>query len=584
MSNTNAAIATTEVSKERQAHEEKADCYGSYGNYLKKCDLWEGDKQVRSDYETKRASVDTEEELIETLGGMPYWMDTVQLAGLELALIGAPESSNEYGWLSDGTDLRVNRVRPSQWEEPRNAFSYDYSREGWPRSAGKPWRFVTPEEHREIIRRLRAGSLTRPGSEVQLRGQTLAEMVADNESTPEWLIDGLLRRGGAAMVVGPSGVGKTWLTHTLMLLAAAGNGVGVKNEMTERPVLKAGEHKGVRVGLLDGEMTKGDITQRAIDLCGALGLRLEGGLKFTQDYDLGRLKAALVESGEPDAEEIAEALGGRQDTGGAGDSPQMAVTPGEEREEAGASIDLSKVVVYAKTQQDAEAEFPDVASPEWKQQIIQWVKRDGIELLVLDNLTTLTPSLEDENSAAQWSPMNSLVVSLKKEGIACLFVHHSNKTGVSYRGSTAIEATLETLIHLDRLQGPQARGGAAFSVSVRKDRANGKPEIDGKTMLLRGGKWCVEIDDFAVASRVVEMVKSLRYCSQRELANELGINAMACSRLLVTARTLKLISEEETRKCLADAKSLRKERQAGNFPNFDEPEPEVAAAVKALGI
>lgn len=565
-----------DISKEHKDHEEKAAQYGSYENYLVKMELLADDAGVRGAYREAQSRYVDEEKLIEAIRATPVWMDPVQLSQLPLALIGAPEGSEEYEHIASGKNLRANRTRPSEYETtPRNAFTKDYTIEGWPKSAGKAWRYVTPEEDREIIQRLTAGGLTRPGSDVQLRGETLAQMVEDNEPTPGWLIEGLLRRSGAAMVFGPSGVGKTWLTHTLMLLAAAGHGVGVRSEATGKYVLQAGDHNGVRVGLLDGEMTRGDLTQRTKDLCGVLGLRMAGSLQFEPDYDLERLKVVLVANGEPETEEIIDTLAsnakGREGQRGGWNFYQ---------EGDGPSVDLSNVVVYAKAAQSHRAEFPDIADTDWRVQIIEWCQREGVELLVLDNLTTLTDSLEDENSAADWSPLNALVVGLKEAGVATLLVHHANKTGGDYRGSTAIATTLETIVKLDALRGPQAKGGAGFQVTLTKNRANGRPEVDGKTLLLRDGAWRVEVDEFERAAHVVEMVKTLRYRTQQELADELGVDQSAVSRIFTVAEAQGMgLAKGELKAMLVKARRLAADMQRAGpeVVEADGVEPEVAA-------
>jgi hypothetical protein len=330
-------------------------------------------------------------------------------------------------------------------------------------------------------------------------------------------------------------------------------------------------------------MTKGDITQRTKDLCGVLGLRMSGGLRFAPDYDLGRLGLALAANGESDAGEIIATLGEakllaeRQ-------SEKLAANFHQDGE--GPSVDLSNVVVYAKAAQSHRAEFPDIVNTEWRIQIIEWAKRERIELLVLDNLTTLTDSLEDENAAAAWSPLNALVVGLKEAGIATLLVHHSNKTGSGYRGSTAIATTLETIVKLDALKGPQSKGGAGFQVSLEKNRANGKPEVDGKTMLLRDGQWLVKVDEFERAAHVVEMVKSLRYRNQTELAEELGVDQATVSRIFRVAEAQGLVKSGDLAALLKTAKRLEADmaRPEEQFPPEAAPPPEEEPDVAVLDI
>ncbi len=147
---------------------------------------------------TALTSSKTLEDLREALGaGSPYWMSPFELCGIELALIGSPENSKEWRADSAGHTQRAKL--------PMGVTYQDYTNVGWPSSAGSPVRKVTRWEHQEILRRLKFGGLTKPGAEVQTVGKTLAEMIEDGEMLPDWIIDGVLREGGSAMIYGPSG-------------------------------------------------------------------------------------------------------------------------------------------------------------------------------------------------------------------------------------------------------------------------------------------------------------------------------------------------------------------------------------------
>jgi hypothetical protein len=70
---------------------------------------------------------------------------------------------------------------------------------------------------------------------------------------------------------------------------------------------------------------------------------------------------------------------------------------------------LENLRLYAKSDQDPVAQFIDLAQPAWKTRIIAEVKNQGFSLVIFDNLSTLSPSLEDENSAVAWNPLNDLL-------------------------------------------------------------------------------------------------------------------------------------------------------------------------------
>lgn len=487
-----------ELTKEEQHYEDAVRHYGSYGNYKQKLELLREEYQLLEDYTTIGAA--TEEEAFEKLRAVPIFFDAFSLRELPLHLLGAPLGSKEGSGISEKTDLRVKRLPPEAGEKPLKTTWHDYSSLGWPSSAGYTRRWVTPEEHAEITRRLNSSSLTLPGSEVMLRVQTLAEMLREDTPTPPWLVDGLLRKGGAAMVYGPAGVGKTWLVHTLMLLAAVGEELEVKGP--GGPILKAGDHKGAKVVIIDGEMTKADITQRDKVLVKSLGV----------------------------SEEIT----------------------------AGISVVL-------KTYQDYRSGFPDLVDEAWVTHLIRICRDDKVDLLVLDNLSTLT-SAEDENAMNVWHEFNRLVVGLKEAGVACLVVHHSGKgEKASYRGSSNLITTMETVIKLERLSGPHEKHGAAFTVSLDKDRARGRPPIKDASLVLKDDRWEVVIDENQKLVELCKLVRSYEYSSQAELAVAMGVNQRTIGRWKEAAeRTPGMLKadkrENEWKQCLAEAKQRRRDR------------------------
>jgi RecA/RadA recombinase len=411
---------------------------------------------------------------------------------------------------------------------------------------------VTPEENTEILRRLETGGLTKPGAEVTTIGKTMAEMVEEDEPTPGWIIEGILREGGATMVYGPSGIGKTWFTHTLMLMAAAGRGAGVHNIQTDRWMLKAGGHEGVKVCLLDGEMRSADLKDRTVILCDALGLRMAGSMQGLEPLDLGQLRLALLASGE-DARAVEDTIRGLRERE---EGPQQRLTAVLDPDSP--YVDLSKIIVYPKAAQDHRVDFVDLVDTEWKHRIIEFCRAQQIKVMILDNLSTLSESLEDENAATAWIPLNSLIVALKNEGVATILVHHTNKGGEGFRGSTNIQTTLETSLGLMKLDNAKAGDGATFRVKVDKNRAGGQIEAEGKTLKLREGRWVCEVDVIDQAAKVVEMVRSLRFKTQAEIGVELGVDQATVSRIFVAAESLKLVQFGELGEKLKEARKLAK--------------------------
>src|SRR5262245_60116580 len=53
---------------------------------------------------------------------------------------------------------------------------------------------------------------------------------------------------------------------------------------------------------------------------------------------------------------------------------------------------------------------------------------NGIDLLILDNLSSLTAVIRD-NDAESWSPIQDWLLRLRRRGISVIIVHHAGKGG-----------------------------------------------------------------------------------------------------------------------------------------------------------
>ena len=89
-------------------------------------------------------------------------------------------------------------------------------------------------------------------------------------------------------------------------------------------MLKAGEHEGVKVCLIDGEMIPADIASRAKVLCEALRLRRTGSMQGVESMDLGQLRLSMLASGD-DPEDVEGVIGELREREEAGEQGLRAV-------------------------------------------------------------------------------------------------------------------------------------------------------------------------------------------------------------------------------------------------------------------
>ncbi len=133
---------------------------------------------------------------------------------------------------------------------------------------------------------------------------------------------------------------------------------------------------------------------------------------------------------------------------------------------------------------------------------------------------------------------------------------------------------METIVALERVPGARESEGAAFRIKFDKNRAGGLVEAKGKTLKLREGYWVCEVDPLDQAAQVVEMVQSLRYKTQGEIAIELGVNQATVSRSFDAAESLGLAKADDLKAKLAEARALARKMQE---PVEPENEDDVSA-------
>jgi hypothetical protein len=64
-------------------------------------------------------------------------------------------------------------------------------------------------------------------------------------------------------------------------------------------------------------------------------------------------------------------------------------------------------------------------------------------VVIFDNFTTLSDSITDENSNGQMRTVCTMLAKLKSTGIGSVLVHHSGKSGETFRGASPPISKLE---------------------------------------------------------------------------------------------------------------------------------------------
>lgn len=166
---------------------------------------------------------------------------------------------------------------------------------------------------------------------------------------------------------------------------------------------------------------------------------------------------------------------------------------------------------------------------------------EGAELLIVDNLSCLVRGGR-ENEADGWQGVQDWLLSLRRQGVSVLLLHHAGKGGAQ-RGTSRREDVLDTVVNLRRPADYQAEQGARFEVHLEK--ARGLYGDDAKpfeaALETRDGSaiWTIRELEDAELQRVVDLKKE--GLSVRDIAEELAMKRSAVQRRIDRARNLQLI-------------------------------------------
>jgi putative DNA primase/helicase len=171
----------------------------------------------------------------------------------------------------------------------------------------------------------------------------------------------------------------------------------------------------------------------------------------------------------------------------------------------------------------------DLASAAVQAELEPWLA--GVELLILDNLSSLTATLS-ENDADGWSAIQQWLLRLRRRGISVLIVHHAGKGG-EQRGTSRREDVLDTSIGLRRPSDYVAGQGARFEVHIDKARGihgeQAKPFEARLEMRGESTVWTVkEIEDLD-RQRVAALLAA--GLSVRDIAEELDLSKSKVHRI-----------------------------------------------------
>jgi len=106
----------------------------------------------------------------------------------------------------------------------------------------------------------------------------------------------------------------------------------------------------------------------------------------------------------------------------------------------------------------------------WRSKVKDMCLKYKVGLLVLDNLSSLAPGI-DENDKMQFDAVNRWLLEMRFHKLAIVMTHHVGKSG-SQRGTTAHEDHVDLSLQLTRPRNYRMEDGCKFVCRVTKDRAH----------------------------------------------------------------------------------------------------------------
>lgn len=189
-------------------------------------------------------------------------------------------------------------------------------------------------------------------------------------------------------------------------------------------------------------------------------------------------------------------------------------------------------IITPDTQKETYGLIPDLSKEEGQRFIEEIINDKQIDVVVIDNLSTLFRSGR-ENESESWNPIAQWVLKLRTQGKSIIFVHHAGKND-NQRGTSKKEDILDTVIKLKRPDDYESKEGSRFEVHFEKSRgfagSDASPFEVNLELTESRAVWKIKEIEDAEENRVLEFSKE--GLTQREIAKELNISPSKVNRIL----------------------------------------------------
>lgn len=183
------------------------------------------------------------------------------------------------------------------------------------------------------------------------------------------------------------------------------------------------------------------------------------------------------------------------------------------------------LTILSRHAQQPDTPFTDFSKEESWRKCLAWIIEQEFDLVILDNLSTLA-YIEDENSASAVTVIVKFLQAIKQADIGCIVVHHSNKGGSAFRGSSNLATTFEVIMGLMPKEDLMAeQQGASFETVLTKFRGKKDPTLTTREVKLveTDGKpeWTYQVSQDETLEAIACVIRSGEVRKQSEIAAQL---------------------------------------------------------------
>jgi RecA-family ATPase len=180
--------------------------------------------------------------------------------------------------------------------------------------------------------------------------------------------------------------------------------------------------------------------------------------------------------------------------------------------------------------------LPLICSSAGQQYYIDYIDRNNIDVIVFDNVSTLSDI--DENKSDEWRIIQKFLLKIRSMGKSVILVHHTGKNKNEYRGSSRMMDTADTSILLTNIKDDELEGenqeGVKFKIRYKKDRViQGKDAIPFN-VYYDSKKWSIQSSQSSNLNYVIEALKN--HMSHQAIANEMGVSRPYVTKLASLAK------------------------------------------------